>query len=556
MAASGGHLELCSFLLRESSFFNEDALMLSALERSLQCQFFHSQDQSLMESFYNLLLREHNMDLDLRDSLRQRVVRYSIVHTMTSFKIVLASQPTSFLDLSFKQRFNTTLASFGWPADAFLALLHDHDPAELARMTTENGKTALHWAVTHFGTLLRDAGSISHASSRWRSAQSFASLASRLISMGADVHALWHAVDEIMCLCPLQCDPFLCFLGGAFIGSYYPWDETGLARAVDLWGRMLVDGGLNLSGYVKDENKYLRSFQSAELSVSARNERGWSFVPRKLLVSEESTLLLEVIDFPYVDTWKEEATLTPGAWPISPTLPDTIMWYPEEGDNRDGMRWVWAGSVYMAPTSHERKLANTNQESQGTNDLLDKARRRELGSIQDDHGLVSLLLGQREELYQKARGTPNRRRASSCPPFLDTFEVSSGRRTYITRRMYIQTPSGCGFTIHKCPLDSRWRRCWRNTQWRSCMRGQCQEDIMPFPWGEYHEGFRRSPPSWYEDDSFEGWFLRNEAYSHVARRYAEKFCPERMHIVDRVQERATQRALLAMGPKRKGNMIV
>jgi hypothetical protein len=50
--------------------------------------------------------------------------------------------------------------------------------------------------------------------------------------------------------------------------------------------------------------------------------------------------------------------------------------------------------------------------------------------------------------------------------------------------------------------------------------------------------------------TFEGWFLRSEDHVHVAKRYAQKFCPERMHIVEETLERATDRARLAMGPKR------
>lgn len=69
MAASGGHLELCRFLLRESSFFNIEALMRSALDRSLVRARGQGEDQKLMESFYSLLLSEHDLYLDLSDSL-------------------------------------------------------------------------------------------------------------------------------------------------------------------------------------------------------------------------------------------------------------------------------------------------------------------------------------------------------------------------------------------------------------------------------------------------------------------------------------------------------
>ena len=88
------------------------------------------------------------------------------------------------------------------------------------------------------------------------------------------------------------------------------------------------------------------------------------------------------------------------------------------------------------------------------------------------------------------------------------------------------------------------------------MLGRCQEDIVPFPWGEYSGRCRTYPYHEGGDKSFEGWFLQNEAYSNVAKRYAEKFCPERVYIIDRLQERVTQRARLGMSHERKDDMIV
>lgn len=467
--------------------------------------------------------------------------------------MVLASQPVPFLDLPFAQRFDTTLASFGWPADAFWTLLHDHDPTEIARRTTGNGKTALHWAVTHFGTFLRESSGTSDAFGSPAS-QSYAELASELISMGADVHAVWYDIDENIGLVSSQGDPFLCFLGGIIFGfAVWSWDKTSIARAADRWGQMLVDGGISLPHYVEAENRYLGSRQSAEWRIPSYSysKDGWRLVPRRLLVSEETTLLLEVIDLPSVDTWKEEAAPMPGTWPMTSALPDTIIWVPEDEDSRDGMCWVWGGCVYMTQTSHELATLETTRKPLGIDDLLYQARRREMQGIQDDHGLVSLCLGQRREPCQQADTMSNRRRASSSPPSLRFSEYQYPPERYlITQKINIHTPSGYRFATHKCPFDSRWRMCRKDQKWRSCMRGQCQEGLVPFTWGEHPFGFRD------QDGGFEGWFLSNEDYARVARRYAEKFCPERMHIVDRAQERATQRAQLAMGPRRKEDMAV
>jgi hypothetical protein len=538
MAASGGHLELCRFLLRESSLFNEDALMLSALDRSLRHAYYYQRDQRLVESFYDLLARDNTMEYELRDSLEQRADQFSILHTTASFDVVLARQSVPFLSLPFAQRFDTALASVGWPPDAFLTSLDHHDPEQLARKATKRGKTALHWAAQHFGTWVREYEHGIFGSNASARAQGYAKLASRLVSMGADVHSLWHYNEKGASVWTLHRDSFLCFLGGLKIDSYALWDKEGIARAVDLWGHMLVDAGLSLPDYVEAENKYLSSIQNTDMDTLPLGERGRSLALKKLLISEQSTLLLEVKEFSRMDIWKEEAAKIPGAWPMSSTLPDTIIWHPEKKDSRAGMRWVRTGSVYRI---YEEKTTETIDKLRLMhNDLLNQAQRNEMESTQDDHGLTFLLLGQRRELCQQTGATTlNRRRASSCPPSFRTFE-SHPKNDETTRDMMIFTPSACIFEIHKCPFDSRWRS--RSSDWRSCMQGQCQESL----------GSRLRS----QRDSFESWFLHNEAYSHVARRYAEKFCPERMHIVDRVHERATQRARLAMGPKRKEDVVM
>ena len=302
---------------------------------------------------------------------------------------------------------------------------------------------------------------------------------------------------------------------------------------------MIADAGLSLPVYIETENRYLNSSQNVDLKMLSDGNGGEGFASMKLLLSEQSTLSVEVRDFSRVDIWKEEAASIPGAWQnsYSSTLPATIIWLPGAKDSRSGMRWVRAGSVY---TNHERETTETIDKVRLMhNGLLEEAQRSEMASTQDDHGLVPLLLGSRRDLCQQARALLNRRRASSCPPSLRTFELPY-KNHQKTRDMMICTPSFFIFEIHKCPFDSRWRS--RSSDWRSCMQGQCQEFVGKHLWSQ--------------DDSFESRFLRNEAYSHVARRYAEKFCPERIYIVDEVQERAIQRAQLAMGPKRKEDMVM
>jgi hypothetical protein len=109
----------------------------------------------------------------------------------------------------------------------------------------------------------------------------------------------------------------------------------------------------------------------------------------------------------------------------------------------------------------------------------------------------------------------------------------------MNREVYL--PSGWKFTLHKCPLDLRWHTRQVYIDFldfrRACMQGRCHE--------------LRYLDEENDASSFEGWFVRNEHHVHVAKRYAQRFCPEQMHEVEVTLERVTDRARLAMGqPKR------
>jgi hypothetical protein len=62
------------------------------------------------------------------------------------------------------------------------------------------------------------------------------------------------------------------------------------------------------------------------------------------------------------------------------------------------------------------------------------------------------------------------------------------------------------------------------------MQGRCQEALVT---------------SSMERGGFENWLLRDESRIDVATRYAAKFCPMQMGIIDATLDRATERFRLA-----------
>ena len=153
MAARGGHLELCKFLLREAAHPNEDAILRFALYYSLnyatnafQWEHRARKGRLLLEASYDLYVGEYALNADQSDvnkSITQIGYENPLFLTNNSFQVILACQELPFINLPYVQRFAIAVDSVGWPAEAFSTLLH-HDSINLAAMTTKHGKTALH----------------------------------------------------------------------------------------------------------------------------------------------------------------------------------------------------------------------------------------------------------------------------------------------------------------------------------------------------------------------------------------------------------------------------
>jgi hypothetical protein len=402
MAAQNGHLELRRFLLQEASFPADNAVLNSALE---EVQFhsgcgFPGTNESLLEAFYSLFVGEHNLDIDLPDPPTPITGIFGMTHTKTSLGVVLASQPIPFGNLSLAQKFSAAIEAVGWPADVFTTMLHSHDPTEVGTRTTENGKTALHWAVAHLGEWLRLTQSNCESLYISRRVASYAKLASNLIRMGADVHALWREQSPWFKRRgrSRRYDPFTVFLKGVGLATGDCWDRPGMARAVKLWGEVLVEGGVHLDNYIATEDEFLGTTDWLDLDIPSSGVPGGCLALVRLSISEELTLAVEIREILCVTVFKAQATHMPGAWPTSPLFVDTIIWSPVELDECYGFYWDARESVALH-TKLERTQIHVLSIPSGPDELMydsiaDAERGRQAGRVsQDDHGLVARVLG-------------------------------------------------------------------------------------------------------------------------------------------------------------------
>jgi hypothetical protein len=422
------------------------------------------------------------MDIDLLDPPTSLEGIQQLTHTKTSFNVVLASQPTPFGALSLDQKFSATIEAVGWPADAFTTMLHSHDPTEVVTRTTEDGKTALHWAAAHLGEWLRMVSDIHDDSYFSRRTKSYAKLASDLVRMGANVHALWREQNPWLNSRGRfrRQDPFTTLFKGVDLETRSCWNRSSMARAVNLWGQVLVEGGVHLDNYIATEDEFLRTTDWYDLDIPSSGVYDGILAPARLFTSEQLTLAVEIREFPCVMIWKAQATPVPGAWPTTPLFVDTIIWSPGEMDECYGYRWVAADTVDSRTKPGSNKIDALSM-SGGSDVLLydsiiEAERRRSRKHVnQDDHGPVARVLGQEMRTHQQMSRRYNGRRASSVPPLHSRRAVSEPDWT--NRKMFM--PSGWCFTLHKCPLDLRWHKRQGYVDYsyfrRDCMQGRCHE---------------------------------------------------------------------------------
>lgn len=147
IAAGYGHVELCRFLLDNTSLFDDSAVLRSAFEAYIDPYFHYyfgsssteRQNMSrVIEALYHLFAREHGMDeypvYDPPGFMKHDVIATSshnlsinltiesglltrgcLSLTKSALQDVLAMQSLPFMSLSFSKRFDIAVDLRGWP---------------------------------------------------------------------------------------------------------------------------------------------------------------------------------------------------------------------------------------------------------------------------------------------------------------------------------------------------------------------------------------------------------------------------------------------------------
>jgi hypothetical protein len=539
MAAAYGQIKLCRFLLQESEFFHDDEILLTAFDGHMQSVAWNhwgdlglSKRRQLVESFYHLFASENNMDVDFRvghtygSSLP---AGWHLLLTESSVRAILNGQSIDFDSLPFEQRFSTTMKSIGWPAEIFMSIFRHDDPASLVTAISERGTTALHWAAAHLGEWVMRAlegGTYEDCSDVF---ESYQKLVIELIRMGANLHAI-HQVEaksyDPMYADLVREDPFGSFLRG--LGNI----QRNLASAVRLWGQTITEGGYSLKDYVDVENLHLADLRPI---CNLTHPQLCSLV--SVAVNNELFLQTKLVNIQYIDIWQAYPTEIPGAWPVRSHLPEIIAWAPAEEDVTDGIRWVRVRQLMLESAPHVAELADGADAAYLVKDELREARTKGFNGVQDDHGLLAMMVARESNLNAHAHRQHVRRRSASAPPPRTSergIEVRLETKDRQTSRV------GLGhfvYSVHRCPFDGRWGFCGgidHPDRWRWCMRGDFhntteakKDTAFPYPW------------DWYR--TWENLLLYDEDHTEIAERFAKRFLPAQLHYMQDVVRRAEER---------------
>jgi hypothetical protein len=402
--------------------------------------------------------------------------------------------------------------------DFFFAAFRFDDWTTVAKGADEAGKTALHWAIANYGGCQRH-----HEPHRCTPdvISSYANIVIELIRNGADVYACWD--DSSRLGATAKTSPLLALLDA--LGKDGDWHAAIISDAVYRWGQMLVEAGKSLTNYVVTENEFLRANRHGITFSYGRYE---IFVVG-LGILADNRLTLRVEHTSEVSVWRARPTRMPGAWPsplrledqiiLSPELPSIIIWRPDDADEQEGFRWVSAEAVKTGMHSYLVEPLDTIESH--ALDFISLRDPQVPGTrhfaIRDDHSL-SVVMRTNESRQEIQSYT--RRRSASAPT--------------INNRQRIGRPARWDGAIHQCVTDMRWRfSSTVHPSLRDCTQDRCRKWTGPHKRGRLF--------------NWEFSMLGDERHVQVARRFAQRFHPQCLEMVEETSARATERAQLAMG---------
>lgn len=469
------------------------------------------------DDMYDLFLDRYGLVLPITEQEHHNckfseTAESNMLLTERSLQKVHAGQFASIQDRAFEFKFEVAMRSIGWPAEALMNFLQPCNVSQLATAQDSKARTALHWAAKHFGYWAAARG-LRNICPEDAKAKSYAKLAIELLKMGSNVHAV-NTMHETPLLTILH--QFTTFLN---------WPSC--ATVVRRWGEILVEAGLDLNEYVHVENPLLRDL--------ADNRRVWngdfyySLYPAEtqLTVLQESILAVQIIfcrPLSLCERW-----VPPGAWDSDPKLPTTSIGIPPEIGN-DEIYWrelketkIYSTLYLIQETSRaDRPFYSSTDFENDWGALFD--------GVQDDHGMVATTIS-RGRSRKQADSSAVADRASSLPPEMTQPVYNKlpthqgyGLKLYLDSDHWLQK-------VYRCPFELRWKL------WGGTCANQPGFDIHLRRMLIDFES-RDTEERLFADDDWEVQLLRERGSHDAVKRFAQRFCPELNHFVEKEIERS------------------
>jgi hypothetical protein len=515
-----GHLELCEFLLDQSPYLRDDTMMLSALHcfasDSMAGGTAFEAARRLADEMYDLFLDRFGLVVPITDEEHHNITftenaESNMLLTESSLRKIHATQFTSVHDRAFEFKFAVAMRSIGWPADALVDFLQPCFASQLATAQDSQTRTALHWAAKHFGywtsvNWIRDLCPYD------TKAKTYAELATKLLKMGSNAHAV-NSLHETPLMTILHQFP-----------TSFDWPSC--ADLVRRWGEILVEAGLDLNAYVHVENPLLQDL--TEKRRAWDGETYYSLHPAeiRLTILHESTLAVQIKFCRPLSIW--EQWIPPGAWDRDSRLPMRSIDIPLQiGDDELYWREVETIKIY-SKLYLVQATSGADRPFYSSEDLEDDWRSLFQG-VQDDHGMVATTF---------SRGRSRNRAGSS---FITARALSVPPET--TQPVYNKLPTHQGYglnlltaaykhwmsRVYRCPVEMKWKlwggalsyRCWGHIELPRMLIDFESRDIKTRLQAE---------------DDWEIQLLREQGDHEMVKKFAQRFCPELKRLVDQELE--------------------
>ncbi|OQV03781.1 hypothetical protein CLAIMM_08781 [Cladophialophora immunda] len=492
-AAGAGQLEVCRFLLSQTTWLDHERLSSALCNYSLR---IHSQDAEM----YRLFLTDPGFEVytDLDDIGRCTWLENCV--NMDNLEIVLQNQLPGFDSGSLEARFELALQLPLLDAADFMRFVGLYEPLDprFASLRSSRGRSVLHYVATK--DFLRNQGWFDIGLSALKSGADPSSIAASQDDFGHDPDG-WQAT------------PLLDFL------NIHNWQlhnsQTALDR-IHTWAEMIQRAGLDLWEYGEHESEVWRA-------LGVQNGSGlwkWPAVVVQLVYGPTPANWSLIIDQP----WKinvYELQQPPGAFGDDPRLPTEIAWVPTQDEEDEGP-WIFI----------ERKERVTKDVD--LRDLLSDQRDTFFDLVddsQDDSGVIMMMQ------YRASRATDGTRmRSRSQPPCLSRRGRAYKYSHILHRSQWLQ--------YHLCPLDSRWRLgCvsrWYEGPFipgmeirgsvvdeRSCLKGTCSRSppSAQETWGWYTNSFLARIADCQDENSYNmDWDPTPQGLRHTFTRNCPQGC--------------------------------